>query len=274
MTQQPGTKEKKNPLEIIVCFKHVIDETELRIDRANNKINFEGAKTKISDDDKNAIEEAVRIKEKNGGIITVVCVGPADAKKSTKEALAMGCDRARLIVDPSFQDGDALSTAYILSQVVKKIGKFDLILTSTGTTDSYTGIVGPALAEYLDLPQLTYASKITISGNKLTVDRALDDGIETVECEIPALVTVSREINQPRFPTLIQIMSAGKKELLEWNAQTLGINPSVVGKADSKVEVKSLSVPKSARKKVIFEGKPEDAAKQLAEALLKEGAVK
>jgi electron transfer flavoprotein beta subunit len=257
-----------------VCFKQVIDETELRIDRANNKINFEGTKTKISDDDKNAIEEAVRIKEKNGGSITAVCVGGADAKKSTKEALAMGCDRARLISDPTFQDQDAVATAYTLSQAIKKIGKFDIVIASTGTTDSYTGIVGPALAEFLDLPQLTFASKITINGNKLTVDRLLEEGVETVETEFPALISVAREINQPRFPTLLQIMGAGKKELLEWNATTIGVDPSSVGKAGSKVSVTALNVPMSSRKKTIFEGNPQDSAKQLAEVLVKEGIVK
>ena len=257
-----------------MCFKHVIDETELRIDRANNKINFEGAKTKISDDDKNAIEEAVRIKEKNGGSITALCVGGADAKKSSKEALAMGCDRARLVSDPSLQDEDALATAYVLSQAIKKIGKYDIVLTSTGTTDSYTGIVGPALAEYLDLPQLTFASKITLLGNKATVDRLLEEGVETVEADLPVLITVAREINQPRFPTLLQIMGAGKKELLEWNAATLGADPAMIGKGGSKVEVTALSVPKSSRRKIIFEGKPEESAKLLAEALVKEGVVK
>jgi len=186
----------------------------------------------------------------------------------------MGCDRARLLVDPVFQDGDALTTAFILSQAIRKIGKFDIVITSTGTTDSYTGIVGPALAEYLDLPQLTFASKITLSGNKISVDRLLEDGVETVESELPVLVTVSREINQPRFPTLLQIMGAGKKELLEWNASGLGIDASMVGKSGSKVEVRSLNVPKSSRKKLLFEGKPEESAKQLAEALVKEGVVK
>jgi electron transfer flavoprotein beta subunit len=260
--------------DIIVCFKHVIDETELKIDRANNKINFEGAKTKISDDDKNAIEEAVRIKEKNGGTITAVCVGGADAKKSTKEALAMGCDRARLVSDPAFQDEDAIATAYVLSLAIKKIGKYDIVLTSTGTTDSYTGIVGPALAEFLDLPQLTFASKIALSGNRATVDRLLEDGVETVEADLPILITVAREINQPRFPTLLQIMSAGKKELLEWNAAAISADPSMVGKIGSKVEVTALNVPKSSRRKVIFEGKPDEAAKQLAEVLVKEGVIK
>ncbi len=260
--------------EIIVCFKHVVDETELKIDRQNNKINFEGAKTKISDDDKNAIEEAVRLREKNGGSVTALCVGQADAKKSVKEALAMGCDRARLLIDPAFQDSDAIRTAFVLSQAIKKIGKFDVVITSTGTTDAYTGIVGPSLAEFLDIPQITYASKVTISGNKLTVDRLMDEGVETVECDLPALLTVAREINQPRFPTLIQIMSAGKKELLEWNAQALGIDAQFVGKSGSAVEVKELSVPKSARKRILFEGKPEEAAKQLVDALLKEGVVK
>ncbi len=260
--------------EIIVCFKHVVDETELRIDRANNKINFEGAKTKISDDDKNVIEEAVRMKEKNGGSITAVCVGSADAKKSAKEALAMGCDRARLVSDPAFNEEDAVATAYVLSQAIRKIGKYDLVITSTGTTDSYTGIVGPALAEFLDLPQVTFASKIVLSGNKLSVDRLLEEGVESVDVESPALITVAREINQPRFPTLLQIMGAGKKELLEWNAAALGVDVARVGKSGSQVEVTALNVPKSTRKKIIFEGKPEDSAKQLAEALVKEGVVK
>ena len=260
--------------EIIVCFKQVIDESEIKIDKANNRIILEGAKTKISDDDKNAIEEAVRLKGKNGGSVTALCVGSVDVKKSAKEALAMGCDRARLVIDPIFQDSDAINTAYILSQAIKKIGKFDLIITATGTTDSLSGVVGPSLAEHLDLPLISYASKITLAGNKITVERSVDEGIETLECELPALVCVSREINQPRFPTLIQIMGAGKKEIIEWNAQGLGINGPNAGKAASKIEVKTLSVPQSARKKVIFEGKPEDVAKQLAEALIREGAVK
>lgn len=261
--------------DIIVCFKQVVDETELKVDRQNNAINFEGSKTKISDDDKNAIEEAVRLKEKNGGSVTAVCVGTPDARKSAKEALAMGCDRARLVVDHLFQEvGDAQTTAYILSQAVRKIGKFDLIITATGTTDSYTGIVGPSLAEFLDLPQITFASRIVLAGKKLTADRGLDDAVETVECELPALLTVSREINLPRFPTLIQIMSAGKKELIEWNAQDLGIDRATIGKTGSSVEVKALGVPKSARKRIIFEGKPEDSSKQLVEALLREGVVK
>ena len=261
--------------EIVVCFKHVVDETELRIDRQNNKINFEGAKTKISDDDKNAIEEAVRIKEKNGGSVTAICVGPPDAKKSVKEALAMGCDRARLVVDPSFQDSDAITTAFILANAIKKkVPKYDIVLTATGTTDALTGIVGPALAEFLGLPQIAFATKISLSNNKVTVDRSIEEGLETVEAEMPVLISVSREINQPRFPTLIQIMSAGKKELVELNAQALELNSNSVGKAGSKVEVTALNVPKSARKKVIFEGKPEETAKQLADVLVKEGIVK
>lgn len=261
--------------EILVCFKHVYDETELKIDRQNNKINFEGVKTKISDDDKNAIEEAVRIKEKNGGSITALCVGPSDAKKSIKEALAMGCDRARLLVDPAFQDSDAITTANILAAAIKKnIPKFDVIITATGTTDALTGIVGPSLAESLGLPQIAFASKITVSGNKVTVDRSVEEGLETVEAEFPLLLTISREINQPRFPTLIQIMSAGKKELVELNAQALSLDPQSVGKQGSKVEVTALNVPKSARKKVIFEGKPDETAKQLADAIVKEGVIK
>jgi electron transfer flavoprotein beta subunit len=261
-------------LETIVCFKHVIDETELRIDRSTGKINFEGARTKISDDDKNAIEEAVKMKEKTGGSVTAVTVGQADSKKSIKEALAMGCDRARLLIDPSFQDSDAIKTAYILSQGIKKLGEFDIVFCATGSTDMYSGIVGPSLAEFLGIPQVTFASKVSVAGDKVTVERLLEEGIEVVECTMPVLITVAREINQPRFPTLIQIMSAGKKEIVEWNARALDIDSSKVGKAGSAVIVESVTVPKSARKKVIFEGPPVETSEKLSEALLKEGVAK
>ena len=260
--------------EIVVCFKQVLDETEIKIDRANNRINFEGVKTKISDDDKNAIEEAVRLKEKNGGSVTAICAGSTDSKKSAKEALAMGCDRARLVIDPAFQEGDALSTAYILSQAVKKVGKFDLVLAATGTTDSYSGIVGPSLAEYLGIPLISYATKVSFSGSNVDVDSSYEEGILSLRSTLPALVTVVREINQPRFPTLIQIMGAGKKEMIEWNAQALGLNSSEIGKNGSKTIVESLTVPQSARKKTMFEGKPEETATQLAEALIREGVAK
>jgi electron transfer flavoprotein alpha/beta subunit len=261
-------------VDIIVCFKHVIDETELRIDRANNKISFEGAKTKISDDDKNAIEEAVRLKEKNGGTVIGVCMGRADARKSVKEALAMGCDKARLLIDPAFEECDAIRTAYVLSRAIRKIGRYDIVITATGSTDVYSGIVGPALAEFLEIPQITFVSKVTLSGNKASLERLLEEGIETVECDLPLLITVAREINQPRFPTLIQIMSAGKKEIVDWKASDLSIDPSSVGKAGSLTEVVSIQVPKSARKRIIFEGSSEETAGKLADALLKEGVVK
>jgi electron transfer flavoprotein beta subunit len=260
-------------VDIIICFKHVVDEGELKIDRANNKINFEGAKTKISDDDKNAIEEAIRLKEKNGGTVTGLCLGEADAKKSVKEALAMGCDKARLLSDPAFREGDAIRTAYVLSQAIRKIGKYDLVITATGTTDVYSGIVGPALAEFLEIPQVTFVSKESLAGNKVTLDRLMEEGVETVECDLPLLITVAREINQPRFPTLIQIMSAGKKEIIEWKATDLGIEPSAVGKAGSLVQVVSTQVPKSARKKILFEGSVDESSEKLSEALLKEGVV-
>ncbi|MHB1909387.1 MAG: electron transfer flavoprotein subunit beta/FixA family protein [Nitrososphaerales archaeon] len=262
-------------MEVIVCLKHVVDETQLKVDRANNKIIFEGAKTKISDDDKNAIEEAVKIKEKNGGTVTAICLGSTDAKKSLKEALAMGCDKGRLLVDTNFQDMDAIRTALVISRAIKKIGKYDLVITSTGTTDVYSGVVGPSIAEFLQVPELGFVSKLEIvAPNKVKVERLLEEGVEIVECETPLVLTVVREINQPRFPTLIQIMGAGKKEMIEWDAKALEIDTSSIGKSGSKVHVDSVDVPKSARKKLLFESSPEEASEKLADALLKEGVVK
>jgi electron transfer flavoprotein beta subunit len=251
-----------------------VDETEVKVDRENNRLIFEGAKTKISDDDKNGVEEAVRLKEKAGGSVTVVCQAGSDAKKSLKEALAMGCDRARLLSDKSFIDSDAIKTAQILAAAIRKLESYDIIICATATTDVYSGVVGPALAETLGIPCVAFASKISLDGTKVRAERNLEDGIEVVESNFPVLITVLREINTPRFPTLLQIMGAGKKELIEWSSKDLALEPHNTGKDGSALRVAALNVPKSARKKQMIDGNPSESAQRLAEILLREGLVK
>jgi electron transfer flavoprotein beta subunit len=258
---------------IVVCLKHVVDETELKIDRQNNRLLFENAKTKISDDDKNCVEEAVRLKEKFGGTVTVLSVGEPEAKKSIKEALAMGCDRARLLSDPAFKDADAVRTAQFLASAIKKIDGYDLVLCATVTTDIYSGIVGPALAEFLGVPCIGHVTKLTLEGNKIRAESTLEDGVEILECNFPVLLTLSREINTPRFPTLLQIMNAGKKEIIQWTAKDLGLDSRELQKPSS-LEVLSLSVPKSARRKLMIDGNVTEATSKLADILLKEGLIK
>lgn len=254
-------------MDIIVCFKQVVEETEIRVDREGGRLIFEGVPTKISDEDKNAIEEAVRIKQKHGGTVTGLTLGSVESRKQVREALAMGCDRAYLILDSEARGQDTYRTAKILAEAIKKIGKFDLILCGSASTDNLAGQVGPMIGEILALPQLTYVKKIDVDGRLIRVERSLDEETEVCEAQYPALITVTREINEPKVPTLMQVMAAGKKPLVEWSVKDVSAD------LPTTVEVVRMEVPRIARKRVIFKEKPAEAVQKLAEAVKKEGVI-
>ena len=254
-------------LDIVVCFKQVVEETEIKVDREGGRLIFEGVPTKISDDDKNAIEEAVRIKQKYGGTVTGLTLGSVESRKQVREALAMGCDRAYLILDSEARGQDTYRTAKILAEAIKKIGKFDLILCGSASTDNLAGQVGPMLGEILGLPQLTYVKKIEVDGGKIKCERSLDEETEVCEAPLPALVTVTREINEPKVPTLMQVMAAGKKPLVEWMVK------DVLADCPSTVDVVRMEIPRITRKRIIFKDKPAEAVQKLAEAIKKEGVI-
>jgi electron transfer flavoprotein beta subunit len=257
-------------LELIVCFKQVIEETELRVDREGGRLILDGVPTKISDDDRNAIEEAVKIKQKLGGNIIGLTLGSAEAKKQTREALAMGCDKAYLVIDKENSGQDSFRTAMILADAIKKIGKFDLILCGSASTDSLAGQVGPSLAELLGLPQLSYTKKIEVMDGRVRVEKSLDDAVEVMESSLPALVTVTREINEPRVPTLMQVMVAGKKLLVEWKLEDL---PAGGDGYQASMQVVKMEIPKMNRKRLLFKDKPAEAAQKLVESVRKEGVI-
>jgi electron transfer flavoprotein beta subunit len=253
-------------MKIAVCVKHAVDETELRIEPSGSPI-LTGAASKVSTFDKNAVEEALRLKSSLGGEVVVFTVGTQDARKSMKEALAMGADRGvHVIADTT--SFDSMVVSELLARAIQKTGPFDLILGSEGSSDTYCGQVPPMLAERLGLPYAGYSRKIEVYGAVSRVERALEESVEVVECALPFVVSIVSEINEPRYPTLIQIMQASKKPVEEATPQQLGVlAPQAL------VRVHSMSAQPVNRKHIMIEGSLEESAAKLLDALAKEGVI-
>ena len=253
-------------MNIIVCAKQVVDVSEIKIDPGTKKPILQGVPQKISDIDKNAMEEAIKIKEKHGGKITVLTVGTSDAKERIKELLAMGADEGVLVVAPEKYDYHVVVS--LLAEAVKKIGEYDLILCGEASIDMFSGQVGPQLAGLLNIPQITYAQKIDASKDKVVADRNMGDKAVTTESSYPVLVTVTKEINEPRLPSLMQILAAANKPINEWSADSLlsGVNPVV-----ETVDLKGVSME---RKNIVFKDDIDESVKQLVDNLAKEGLLR
>ena len=253
-------------MRIAVCVKHAIDEAELKTDQSGNP-QLKGAAAKMSTFDKNAVEEGLRLKAAHAGEVVIVTVGTPEAKKTMKEALAMGADRGVIVLaDPLSLE--TRRTADLLASAIRKVGPFDIILCSEGSSDIYSGLVPPMVGEILGLPYVGYARKIEVTDKSARVERALEDSVEVAEVQLPMVVSVVSEINEPRYPTLIQIMQAGKKPMEELAPESVlpGMSPSpslVVG----------MKAQAMARKKVVFEGAPEETARKLVDALTAEGVL-
>jgi len=262
-------------VKILVCIKQALDVSQIKVDTATRRLITVDAPKKISDFDKNALEEAVRLKEKLGGEIITLTVGPEDAKTTIREALAMGADKAYIISDPTFEGSDTLATSYVLSEAAKKIGPFDLILCGEASVDSFSAQVGPRLAERLNLPIITYVKKLSLEGDTVTAERNLEDSYETIKAKTPVLLTVTKELNEPRIPSLMAIMKASKKEVIVWKAADLNIPKEKVGELGSAIKIVSVLAPKVERRKIIIKGEtPTETAEKLAKALIQEGVIK
>jgi electron transfer flavoprotein beta subunit len=253
-------------LKIAVCVKHAVDETELKIGPTGTPV-LAGAVSKISTFDKNAVEEALRLKSSLGGEVVIFTAGPQDARKSMKEALAMGAERGVHVVADT-DKMDSMLVSDLLARAVQKTGPFDLVLCSEGASDTYCGQVPPMIAEHLGLPYAGYARRIAVAGGTARVERALEDSVEELECPLPFVASVVSEINEPRYPTLIQIMQAGKKPVEELTPAALG-----AGEKTALVRVESMNAQSMNRKRVVMEGAPEETAAKLLEALAKEGVI-
>ena len=253
-------------MKIAVCVKHAVDETELKIDSSGKPV-LAGAASRMSAFDKNAVEEGLRLKAAHQGEVVIFTVGPAESRKTMKEALAMGADRGVLVAADTTAI-DTMRTAGMLSAAIKRSGPFDIVLCSEGSSDTYSGQVPPMLGEMMGVAFVSYARKIEVSGQTARVERSLEDSVESVEAHLPVAVSVVSEINEPRYPTLIQIMQAGKKPIEELSGEQL----SPAG-AYREASTASMSAQQSARKRIMIEGSPDEAAAKLVEALMKEGVL-
>jgi electron transfer flavoprotein beta subunit len=205
----------------IACFKWVVDEAYIR-KGSSGELDFSSVDYKISDYDRNAIEEAVRLKETLGGSAVAVTVGVPAASKGVKDALSRGTDQAWFAADDSFANLDSSQTAFILSEIIRaRIGRYDLIICGEGSGDFYAQQVGPRLAEGLAIPCVSFVQKLSIDAKQLTAERKTEEGIEVIEAPLPALVTVLPDINIPRIPGVRDTLTAGKKPVTTFGKDDL-----------------------------------------------------
>ena len=241
-------------MKILVTVKLVPDTTaEKRIDPSTKRLVRTGVETVLNPFDEYAIEAALQLKEKAGGdtTVTIVTLAPESGKEIVRKALAMGADDALMISDPAAEGSDVWGTAYALAQAIKKNG-FDLVIAGTQSTDSTTGELPGALAEYLGVPGVTYVRKLDLDGTALKAERETDTGYAKVSTDLPALVSVTKSINEPRYPSLKGIMGAKKKTIAVQTLADAGVDKPI-GSDAARTELTNLETPAARGKGQIFE---------------------
>ncbi len=235
-------------MNIIVCIKQVPETTEVRINPETNTLIRDGVKSIINPFDMYAIEEGIRLKERYGGKVFVVTMGPPQAEAALREAVSLGCDEAILVSDRAFAGGDTWATSNTLSHAIAKIkkelGGFDLIICGKQASDGDTAQVGPGISANLDIPQVTYIKKIEeIKDNKARVERMSEEGFDIIEAPLPALFTVVKEINEPRIPSLRGMMRAKSAKVTSWSAKDIGVEAKDTGLSGSRTTVVKIFTP-------------------------------
>lgn len=257
-------------MNIIVCIKQVPDTNEVKIDPVKGTLIREGVPTIMNPDDKHALIEAVKIRNKNNGKVSVLSMGPPQAEEALREALALGADEAILLCDKAFAGSDTWATANALGTAIKKIGSYDLLLFGRQAIDGDTAQVGPQTAEFLQLPQITYAQKIGVEGDKIKVERQMEDGYEIIESNLPCLITCISEINEIEYPSLSGIKKAYRnKEVKVWTAEDIKADKSKIGLLSSPTAVKKSFTPPAKGQGQILKGATKELAKKII-TILKE----
>jgi electron transfer flavoprotein beta subunit len=257
-------------MNIIICIKQVPETTEVKINPETNTLIREGVKSIINPFDMYAIEEAVRLKEKFGGKTTVITMGPPQAESALREAISMGIDEAVLLSDRAFAGSDTWATSYTLSCAIKKIAEFDVILCGKQASDGDTAQVGPGIAAHLNLPQVTYVKKIEeLKDGVMRVERLMEEGFEIIEVPLPVLLTVVKEINEPRLPSLKGMMRAKQAKITTWTAKDVQAEPCSIGLNGSPTQVVKIFTPPPRQGGQIFKGDTQEVVEKISK-LLKE----
>ncbi len=255
-------------MHIIVCIKQVPNTTDVKIDPVKNTLIREGVESIINPFDTYAIEEAVRLKERFTGKVTVVTMGPPQAESALKEAISLGCDEGILVSDRKFAGSDTWATSYTLSCAIKKIGAFDIILCGKQASDGDTAQVGPGISTHLDIPQVTYVKKIEeIKGGLARVERMMEEGYDIVETPIPCLFTVVKEINTPRLPSLKGMMRAKAAKIVQWTAADINSEPKNIGLDGSPTRVVKIFTPAPRKGGEMLKGDAAELAQKVGDLL-------
>jgi len=255
-------------MHLVICVKQVPDTTDVKINPETNTLIRDGVESIVNPFDMYAVEEALRIKEKLGGKATAISMGPPQAEAALREVISMGVDQGILISDRAFAGSDTWATSYTLAMALKTIGDFDLVLCGNQASDGDTAQVGPGIATHLDLPQITCVRKIEkIDDKHIVAQRLLENGYEAIHAPLPCLLTVVKEINEPRFPTLKGKIAARKAEIVRWTAQDIHADESRIGLDGSPTRVVRIFTPPVRTKGQILVGEPEAAASELVEKL-------
>lgn len=260
-------------MNVVVLIKRVPD-TETRIQIKDKQVNTEGIAWVISPYDEYAIEEALRLIEKHSGKVTLVCLGPEDAKEVIRKGLALGADDAIHLNDPAFLNGDASTTARVLAAALRKM-EYDLVLAGKQAVDEDNAQVGIRVAELLDLPHVNAVIKLELSDDKKSArcTREVDGDRDIMETSLPAIITAQQGLNEPRYPSLKGIMGAKKKPITDWKASNLGLDPATVGSQGAKLETRQVEPPPARPPGKIIPGDTAIAAKELARLLREEAKV-
>jgi electron transfer flavoprotein alpha/beta subunit len=260
-------------MKIIVCIKQVPDTNEVRIDPVKGTLIREGVPSIINPDDRNALEEALKIKDELEDVkVTVLSMGPPQAEVALVEAIAMGADEAVLLSDRAFAGSDTWATSTALAAGIKALGDFDIIFCGRQAIDGDTAQVGPQIAEHLSIPQITYVEDLKIEGGKVKAKRALEDGYFVVEAELPVLITAIKELNEPRYPSIKGIYQGFKGDRIKiLSAKDVEADEDNIGLDGSPTQVnKSFTPPGRGGESEIIEGSPKEQARQLIVRLKEE----
>ena len=256
-------------MKIIVCVKQVPDAKDVRLDPETNTLAREGVESIMNPYDQHALEEAVRLKEELGGEVVVLTMGPPQAGDVLRQAISCGADRAVLVSDRAFAGADTWATSYTLEHAIKTIGDFDLIICGKQAIDGDTAQVGPGLATRLDVPYLTCIQKIReAKKGGLVVERMMDDGFDVLGVNLPALLTVVKNINEPRVPSLKGKMKAKKAAILTLSSEDIGADAACIGLPGSPTKVVDVFPPPPRGERAVLQGTLDEQIDQLVDKLI------
>ncbi len=254
-------------MNIVVCIKQVPGTTQVKINPETNTLIREGVESIINPFDENAVEAALQLRDKHGGKVTVITMGPPQAVNALKDTIALGVDEAILVSDRAFAGSDTWATSYTLASTIKKLGAFDLIICGKQAIDGDTAQVGPGVSEFLKIPQVTFAVGVEINDGVMKVNRLLEETNEIVEVKLPALITVVKQMNTPRMPSFKGKIKAKNAAIPQWGAKDINADENCIGQKGSPTSVVKIFTPPPKGGGEILQGSVDEMVDSLVKKL-------